>query len=120
MRVLNSTDVDADDGAADGHCNEVRLRGRMSAPAEARELPSGDVVVTFRVIVERVAAESQRQRVDTIDCAAWTPRAQRSARSWQPGDLVEVGGALRRRFRRADGGATSRVEVEVTRARRVR
>lgn len=119
MSILNSESAEAD-GSADVHCNEVRLRGRMSAAAEARELPSGDVVVTFRIIVDRDDADRQRQRVDTIDCAAWTPRAQRSARSWQPGELVEVTGALRRRFRRAPTGATSRVEVEISRARRVR
>lgn len=102
------------------HCNEVRLRGRLSAEAEPRELPSGDLVVTFRVIVERAAANASRQRVDAIDCAAWTVRVQRSALAWRPGELVEVTGALRRRFRRTAEGATSRFEVEVTRARRVR
>ena len=33
---------------------------------------------------------------------------------WQPGDVVEVEGAIRRRFFRAGGGAASRVEVEVS------
>lgn len=103
-----------------GHRNDVVLRGRMAAAAESRDLPSGDVVVSFRVIVDRERGEDSRRRVDTIDCAAWTSRAQRSALAWQAGDLVEVTGALRRRFRRADGGAISRVEVEVDRARRVR
>ena len=120
MSVAESEPLDAGDAASGRHHNEVLVRGRMSAPAESRELPSGDVVVVFRVIVERARAGRERQRVDTIDCAAWTPRVQRSARSWQPGELVEVSGALRRRFRRADAGATSRVEVEVRRARRVR
>jgi single-strand DNA-binding protein len=106
--------------APSGHCNHVVLRGRMAAAAESRDLPSGDVVVTFRVIVERDRGEDTRRRVDTIDCAAWTTRAQRSALAWRAGDLVEVRGALRRRFRRAEGGAVSRVEIEVDRARRVR
>ena len=32
-------------------CNEVLLVGRVSAPAVSRELPSGDKVVEFRVVV---------------------------------------------------------------------
>lgn len=109
-----TTDVGPD------YCNEVLLRGRLAAAAESRELPSGDLLVTFRVIVDRARADGERLRVDTIDCTAWTARVQRSAVAWQPGDRVEVGGSLRRRFRRAAEGATSRVEVEVRRARRLR
>ncbi|HET7327048.1 MAG TPA: single-stranded DNA-binding protein [Nocardioidaceae bacterium] len=120
MSAVEAQPVGAEPAVTAAYCNEVRLRGRMSAPAESRALPSGDTVVTFRVIVERDTADRPRQRVDTIDCAAWTPHTQRSARTWQPGDVVEVTGALRRRFRRGAAGPTSRVEVEVFRARRVR
>jgi single-strand DNA-binding protein len=116
--VQSATSTDEDQ--QNRHCNEVRIRGRLSSEAEPRELPSGDVVVTFRVIVDRMPPEAGRQRVDTIDCAAWTARVQRSAQSWSPGDLVEVTGALRRRFRRSGTGVSSRFEVEVTRARRAR
>ncbi len=35
--------------------NDVVLRGRMSAPAEIRTLPSGDPLLTFRLVV-RVSA----------------------------------------------------------------
>lgn len=121
MSALKSESVTAAESSTKPeHCNEVRLRGRMSAAAESRELPSGDVVVTFRIIVDRAPPDSPRRRVDTIDCAAWTGRVQRSALTWQAGELVEVSGALRRRFRRSATGATSRVEVEVARARRAR
>lgn len=102
------------------HRNEVLIRGRMAATAEVRELPSGDSVVTFRVIIEREPqGAAGRRRVDTIDCAAWVPPLQSSVLAWEPGDLVEVSGGLRRRFRRGEGGTTSRVEVEVVDARRV-
>ena len=101
--------------------NEVLLRGRVAAAAESRELPSGDVLVTIRLIVDRdpAAHVRSRQRVDTIDCVAWQRRPQRSLRSWAPGDLVEVSGAIRRRFFRAATGPVSRVEVEVAAARRL-
>ena len=101
--------------------NEVLLSGRVAAPAEERELPSGDCLVTARVIVERDASALGRskQRVDTIDCVAWLARVQRTMRSWKAGDRVVVEGSIRRRFFRGQTGAVSRVEVEVTRAKRV-
>ena len=104
--------------------NEVRLVGRVAAPAQERAMPSGDVLCTFRVSVQRDAGEvaraSSRQRVDSLECATWSGRVRRSALGWEPGDEVEVKGALRRRFFRTAGGTGSRVEVEVTSARRLR
>ena len=95
--------------------NEVVLRGRVAAPADERELPSGDTIVTARLIVDRDASALGRstQRVDTIDCVAWLRRVQRSMRSWEQGERVEVAGAIRRRFFRGATGPVSRVEVEI-------
>lgn len=103
--------------------NEVRLLGRVSHDPQERVLPSGDAVWTFRVVVprDRAAPEgSPRRQVDALDCAAWSPRAQRSVRSWRDGDVVELSGALRRRFFRAGGGSASRWEVEMTSGRLIR
>lgn len=103
------------------HLNSVNLRGRLAADPEQRELPSGDLLLTFRLVIDRPGSPGeQRRRVDTIDCAAWSGRVQRSVRAWTAGDVVDVEGHLRRRFRRSDAGPTSRVEVEVTKARRAR
>ena len=107
--------------------NEVVLVGRLAAPAEERELPSGDVVSTWRLVMDRPPASQQRAAarggrpvtVDTIDCAGWTAALRRSAAGWERGDVVAVEGSLRRRFRRGPGGATSRYEVEVSKAKRV-
>lgn len=100
--------------------NEVRLVGRLAAPAAEVELPSGDVVCTFRVVVPRPEGSTSRQRVDALECAAWTARAKRSALRWRAGDVVEVHGAVRRRFFRTAAGAASRVEVEVVGGRVIR
>ena len=114
----------ADDSGSrrdEGHVNTVHLRGRVSAPAAERVLPSGDVLVTARLVVGRPpGAGRHRQPVDTLDCLARSARTRRSLLAWEPGSLVEVEGAVRRRFRRGPGGLTSRVEIEVTRSRRVR
>lgn len=106
--------------------NEVVLCGRISMAAAERTLPSGDVIVTTRVVIERkhgrnrtTGAQRSKQRIDSIDCVAWTARVQRTMRSWRSGDLVFVSGSIRRRFYRTDSGPVSRVEVEVTEARRL-
>lgn len=104
------------------HVNEVRLVGRLAAEPVDRVLPSGDRLVSFRIVVPRGPARRAAPRaptVDTVDCAAWRKDVQRAVSRAGTGDLVEVQGALRRRFWRSPGGPASRSEVEVARLRRV-
>lgn len=114
--------------------NEVRLAGRVSGSPQERTLPSGDVVVLFRLVVRRPAARrtattrsdgkgaaAKGAVVDTLDVACWTARPRRAALRLDDGDAVEVTGSLHRRFFRAGGAAASRYEVAaatVARARR--
>jgi single-strand DNA-binding protein len=102
--------------------NEVFLWGRVAAEPAERELPSGDAIVTARIVVDRGGAARTRskQRVDTIDCVSWSGRAQRSMRRWSAGDYVEIEGAIRRRFYRGVAGPVSRVEVEVLSCRKAK
>ena len=97
------------------HTNLVRLRGRVSAAPEARLLPSGDEVVSFRLVVPRSAAARRRykQQVDTIECSAWTARLRRAIRRLEAGDVVAVSGELRRRFSRGAHGPMSWVNVDL-------
>jgi single-strand DNA-binding protein len=114
--VASTSDPGPDAGTAETPArNEVVLRGRVAAPADERELPSGDTIVTARLVVDRDSAALGRsaQRVDTIDCVAWLRRVQRSMRGWEQGERVEVTGAIRRRFFRGATGPVSRVEVEI-------
>ncbi len=114
----------------------MTLVGRVSAEPERRDLPSGDALVTLRVVVDRPpqktaqkttqkAAQSGPQKgarkraVDVIDVACWTKRTQRTAGGLEAGDGVRVEGALRRRFFAAGGGRASRYEVEASRLVRV-
>jgi single-strand DNA-binding protein len=101
-------------------CNEVHLRGRVSNQPDERLLPSGDRLVSMRVIVPRPPNRVRPSAtVDTFDCVAWTVRAGDALLKLAPDDPVEITGALRRRFWRGDNGAASRVEVEVSRVRRL-
>ncbi|HET8970596.1 MAG TPA: single-stranded DNA-binding protein [Candidatus Nanopelagicales bacterium] len=103
------------------HVNQVILVGRLGGCAPEQTLPSGDLLIRFRVIVARPVRRSVRPAVDTVDCAAWTARTRRSLRGWDTGDLIEVTGALHRRFWRPGTGPTaSRYEVEVSGLRRLR
>ena len=102
------------------NCNEVTLVGRVSAAPERRDLPSGDQLVTLRVVVDRPPQKGVTKRaVDVIDVACWTKRTQRTASGLQPDDGVRVAGALRRRFFAAAGGRASRYQVEASRLVRV-
>ena len=106
--------------------NEVFVTGRLAAEAEERELPSGDALTSWRLVVDRAPSRrkppegTRETTVDTLDCVAWAAGVQRLVASWQPGDLIAVEGAVRRRFWRAPtGGVASRYEIEVVKAKRV-
>jgi len=53
------------------YVNSVHLVGRVTATGEPRELPSGDTVLTMRVVVPRAERRRDRARagVDPIDVA---------------------------------------------------
>lgn len=100
--------------------NEVHLRGRVSNSPDQRVLPSGDRLVFLRLVVPRPSHRARPSAtVDTFDCVAWTTRTGDALLKLAPQDQIEIIGALRRRFWRGATGAVSRVEVEVSRVRRV-
>jgi single-strand DNA-binding protein len=108
----------------DSHANEVTLRGRLSSDPQARTLPSGAEVLTFRLVVRRDRSSpmtrGSKQVSDWIECAAWGTRARTRAAAWQSGDEVEIRGALRRRFYRTAAGSATRLEVEMLAGKRLR
>ena len=103
--------------------NAVTLRGRVSRGPELRELPSGACIATVRISVTRSPSpmtKGSKQGSDWVDCVAWGARQRRRVHAWRVGDVVEVDGALRRRFYRGGGGTAMPLEVEVLAARMVR
>ena len=95
--------------------NDLLLRGRVSAPATTKELPSGDKVVEIRLIVAR----DDREGFDTFDIALWSSALRKRALSLKDDEWIEVSGALRRRFWRAGGATASRWQVEGRELKRV-
>lgn len=100
--------------------NSVQLVGHVSGEPLERQLPSGDRLVSFRVVVPRSAAARRRTRqsVDTVECSAWSATSRRTAARLAVGDLVTVCGELRRTFRRSRAGVRSWVTVDVNRIER--
>jgi len=88
--------------------NDLLLRGRVSAPATVKELPSGDKVVEFRLIITR----TDREGVDTLDIAAWSAKSRKSALSLKADEWIEICGSVHRRFWQARTGLASRWQVE--------
>jgi single-strand DNA-binding protein len=105
------------------HRNEVTVVGRLSGAALSRQLPSGDEIVTWRLIVDRTPSKGgsakARRAFDTIECSAFKARVRRQASTWVAGDVVAVCGSLRHRYwRGSTGGLQSKCEVEVETASR--
>jgi single-strand DNA-binding protein len=106
--------------AAGEDLNEVRLVGRVSGRPERRTLPSGDEIVSLRVVVRRPGTG-----VDTFDVAVGPappsggrPRGSQvgrrllaAAERVGDGERVAVTGTLRRRWWGGGGARQSRVEV---------
>jgi single-strand DNA-binding protein len=97
-----------EDEEIDYSLNDVLLRGRVSQAATTKELPSGDKVVEFRLIVTR----DVREGVDTLDIAAWSAKARKIALSLSQDEWIEVSGSVHRRFWQAPSGVASRWQIE--------
>lgn len=106
--IAKSIAKKSDESEVDYSLNDLLLRGRVSAPAIEKELPSGDKVVEFRLIVSRV----ERGGVDTLDIAAWSSKMRRSALTLKEGEWIEITGAIHRRFWSGASGVASRWQVE--------
>ncbi|HAN70903.1 MAG TPA: single-stranded DNA-binding protein [Actinobacteria bacterium] len=95
--------------------SSVLLIGRLGATVTERELPSGDVITVFTVIVDRPRARGSRVQVDAIPCQAMRAGVRARLRRLAPGSVIEVEGSLRRRFWRSGAGLGSALEVDVDR-----
>jgi single-strand DNA-binding protein len=100
---------------------DVVLVGRLGSRVDERELPSGDTVTVFTVVVDRTraAAAGSTVKVDAIACQSFRAPVVRRLGTLEPGQWVRVEGTLRRRFWRSGAGLGSAMEVEVSRLQAV-
>jgi single-strand DNA-binding protein len=110
VKKIRSTEI-----AEDYSLNDVVLRGRVSQEAVEKELPSGDKVVEFRLIISR----GKQPGVDTLDIASWSAKSRRSALSLAPNEWVEITGSIHRRFWSGPAGLASRWQVEAMEISRI-
>ena len=94
--------------------NQVFLVGRVTSLAVEKLLPSGDKVVEFRVVIGRDKSRGRKKEVDSLDIAAWSSKARKSALSLKIDTWAQVSGSVRRRFWRAPTGLASRWQVEAS------
>lgn len=98
----------------------VHLVGRLGARVETRDLPSGDTITVFTIVVDRPRGRpgsASAVRIDAIACQSARADVVRRLDRLAPGDLVQAEGTLRRRFWRSPAGLGSAMEVEVSRLR---
>jgi single-stranded DNA-binding protein len=108
VKAKSSKKVEVDESEEmDYSLNDVLLRGRVSAAATTKELPSGDKVVEFRLIITR----DERAGVDTLDIAAWSAKSRKIATALQSDEWVEISGSIHRRFWQSPAGVSSRWQI---------
>lgn len=114
---------DAGEGRGADH-NEVRITGRLSADADVKDLPSGDVLVLLKVVVAR----PEGNRVDSLPVVVGpgpdrgrrrnviqaSRRTVTRATKLSEGERVTVEGWLKRHFWDAGGARRSRLQVVAT------
>ncbi len=106
-KALKAAAVELDSELA---LNDVLLRGRVSSLAVEKELPSGDKVMEFRIVIAR----SDGEGFDTIDISAWSSKLRRTAGSLKSDQWVEVSGSIKRRFWRGAAGLASRWQIDAS------
>jgi single-strand DNA-binding protein len=97
---------------------DVVVVGRLGSRIEARELPSGDTITVFTIVVDRAGAAGRSAsavKVDAIACQAFKAAVVDRLDRLEPGQWVRAEGCLRRRFWRSGAGLGSAMEVEVSR-----
>ena len=107
-KSTNSKNKESAEEKIDLSLNDLLLRGRVSAPATVKELPSGDKVVEFRLIISRI----DRDGVDTLDIAAWSGKTRKTALSLKGDEWIEVSGSVHRRFWQSPAGLASRWQIQ--------
>lgn len=78
--------------------NRSIIMGRITAPLEIRQTPSGVPVLQFTVAVDRNYSEKNGERqTDFINCVAWRQTAEFIGRYFDKGRMIALEGHLQSR-----------------------
>ncbi len=83
--------------------NKVILGGRLTAEPELKQTPSGVMVLSFTIAVNRRYAtrseegQSAQQQADFINCVAWRERAEFISRYFHKGSSICIAGQIQTR-----------------------
>lgn len=103
---------------ANFNINKVIIGGHITAEPELKQTPSGTMVMSFSVAVNRrVQAKSEsgqpaQTQADFINCVAWRERAEFIARYFHKGSSICIVGHLQTRTW-TDGQGVKRYATEV-------
>lgn len=106
----------------DNTFSNVSITGRLGTRIDVREMPSGDEIIVFSIVVDRPPSPRSHStaKVDTLPCQSLRRDIRKRVEGLEPGTLVEASGQLRRRFWRAGSGLGSALEIEVDSLRKAR
>ena len=94
--------------------NTVHVVGRLGQQSQTKEMPSGDEITTFTVVVPRSGKLREGSpRVDSLACQTMRAGIRNKVHAWEPGCWVALEGTLRRRFWQGGSGLASATEIEV-------
>ena len=88
---------------ANFNLNKVILGGRLTAEPELKQTPSGVMVLSFSIAVNRAYRSKSddgqmgQQQADFINCVAWRERAEFIARYFHKGSSICVAGQIQTR-----------------------
>lgn len=93
--------------------NKVILLGRITRDLELKTTPSGVLVLSFSVAVDRkYQAKGEERKSDFFNCVAWRDLAEHIARHWTKGKPILVEGEFQNRDY-ADKNGVKRIITEV-------
>lgn len=99
--------------------NHVMLVGKLSGAPEEKMLPSGDTLLSWRLVIRRKPGRRRSSPVDSLPCVTFDQDTADAVLAMRSGDYMEVQGSLRCRIFGPPKAKIWRYDVEASAARPV-
>lgn len=97
--------------------NQVMLVGKLSGAPEEKTLPSGDTLLSWRLVIRRKPGRRRSSPVDSLPCVTFDQDTADAVLAMRSGDYMEVEGSLRCRIFGPPKAKIWRYDVEANAAR---